>query len=285
MDLSEALVDTQALQVAPAGQVFWYTSGTVGPYYINTHYLFGGAEAATDLLAFIDREKERRDVFASELLARSQRQYDNEPVYAAVVDALVERVRSRCGRVDMVSGGERRDWFFSASVAQALGVPHLLLYKDLGGRLFDGSASLEPGDLSGARICHVADLVTEASSYVKTWIPAMGRAGGKIAFAANVVDRAQGGMDILQEAGVEAEALLRVDSRLFEDLASNGRIDPEQRRVLEAYFADPHGAMRAFLLENTDFVRQALQGDERTAARARDLVQDNPYRIDFGGLG
>lgn len=269
MELSEALVDTKALQIAPAGQVFWYTSGTVGPYYINTHFLFGGSAAAADLLAFIDSDKEDRDRFAAELLARVQRQYDTEPIYAAVVDALVERIAEGDETVDMVSGGERRDWFFSASVADRLGVPHLLLYKDLDGRLFDGSTVRKPGDLGGVRICHVADLVTEASSYVKTWIPALERIGGKIAFAANVVDRAQGGMDILRQAGVEADALLRVDSRLFEKLASRGRIDDEQRQVLDAYFADPHGAMRAFLLEHMKFIRQALQGDERTAARAR----------------
>ena len=55
-DLLEALLDTEALRLPPPGEVFWYTSGTVGPYYINTHYLYGGPERAEELLTYIDEE-------------------------------------------------------------------------------------------------------------------------------------------------------------------------------------------------------------------------------------
>ena len=60
-DLIKALLDTQALRLAPPGEVFWYTSGTVGPYYLNVHYLYGGPAAATELLSFIDANKEQAD--------------------------------------------------------------------------------------------------------------------------------------------------------------------------------------------------------------------------------
>ena len=60
-DLLAALLDTQALRLAPPGGVFWYTSGTVGPYYINTEYLYGGPEQAQQVLAFIDEHKEDAD--------------------------------------------------------------------------------------------------------------------------------------------------------------------------------------------------------------------------------
>ena len=46
IDLIEYLITSQALRIATANEVFWYTSGTVGPYYINTHYLYGGPEKA-----------------------------------------------------------------------------------------------------------------------------------------------------------------------------------------------------------------------------------------------
>ena len=45
-DLLEALLETEALRLPPPGEVFWYTSGTVGPYYINTENLYGGPTAA-----------------------------------------------------------------------------------------------------------------------------------------------------------------------------------------------------------------------------------------------
>ncbi len=47
-DLVEILIQTQALRLAPPGKVFWYTSGTIGPYYIDTHYLCGGRQQAEE---------------------------------------------------------------------------------------------------------------------------------------------------------------------------------------------------------------------------------------------
>ncbi|GAE87725.1 hypothetical protein JCM21531_1120 [Acetivibrio straminisolvens JCM 21531] len=52
------LFETNAIRVCPQDKPFWYTSGTIGPYYINTHFLYGSEEKANKLLAFIDREKE-----------------------------------------------------------------------------------------------------------------------------------------------------------------------------------------------------------------------------------
>ena len=60
-DLLEALLETEALRLPPPGEVFWYTSGTVGPYYINTENLYGGPTAAGELLGYIDAESGRAD--------------------------------------------------------------------------------------------------------------------------------------------------------------------------------------------------------------------------------
>ena len=43
------LFQTNAIQVCPEDRPFWYTSGTLGPYYINTHYLYGSKEEAENL--------------------------------------------------------------------------------------------------------------------------------------------------------------------------------------------------------------------------------------------
>ena len=117
-DLVASLIRTQALRLAPPGEVFWYTSGTVGPYYINTHYLFGGPETAQALLEFIDVDKRAPD-FAPRLLARCEAACVASEEYRFVIDALVEQVQTRHGKgdFDCISGGERRDWFFSATVA------------------------------------------------------------------------------------------------------------------------------------------------------------------------
>lgn len=281
IDLSSALIQTQALRLAPPGQVFWYTSGTVGPYYINTHYLYGGQVPAEELLRFIDTESGDRQVFPERLQARVEAQAAANPVFAGVIGALVERVRQAGGEgCDFISGGERRDWFFSGLVAARLGKPHLLLYKDLSAELYrDGRVEPVSG-LEGKTGVHVADLITEASSYVRGWIPAIRQRGGEMSCALNVVDRAQGGAEALRQAQVRSEALLRVDGELFAALRRAGHIDAQQEQVLLAYARDPHAAMKAFLQENPEFLRQALRSaDERTAGRARLLAEQNPYQL------
>jgi orotate phosphoribosyltransferase len=278
-DLLAALLDTQALRLPPAGDVFWYTSGTVGPYYINTEYLYGGSEGAEELLAFIDADKGEED-FPFRLRERVEKQYAGDEVYRRVIDALVVQAQESGARFEAVSGGERRDWFFSLAVAERLGMPHLLIYKDLSKMLLAGG-DLRPVERNEMDVLHVADLVTEASSYFRSWIPVVAEGGGKIACAANVIDRGQGGIEALNEKGVEAGALLRVDEALFGRLLEMGRIGEGQFEVLVNYYRDPHAAMKAFLEGHPEFLRNALNGDdEKAAQRARLLVSENTYGLD-----
>ena len=279
MDLLESLMGSGALRISPPGQVFWYTSGTVGPYYINTHYLFGGRERAEGLLAFIDAESRAED-FHVRLLARVSAQLASDPGYAAVIDALVASIRRREpeGGVGGISGGERRDWFFSAAVALRTGRPHLYIYKDGTVLLAEGDLVTEVDDLGGRCTAHVADLVTEASSYVRAWIPALRGRGGDMAVSANVVDRGQGGIEAIASSGVDAEACLRVDVAMFAELLDRGLVSEPQHALLVDYYRDPTGAMRRFLVEHPAFLRRALaSGEERTAERARMLVERDPY--------
>ena len=50
------LFETKAVRVCPEGAPFWYTSGKLGPFYINTHFLYGSQEAA-EALKKLDGEK------------------------------------------------------------------------------------------------------------------------------------------------------------------------------------------------------------------------------------
>ena len=194
---------------------------------------------------------------------------------AAILDAEED------GPSTWISGGARRDWFFSLAVADSLDRPHLYLFKD--GRVadVDSEGNLRfVDDLTDATSVHIADLVTEASSYDRAWIPALRERGGEMVFSANVVDRAQGGMDVLKKAGVPATALLRVDGDLFSALSRKGLIDNEQLQTLMAYFKDPKSAMGEFLSQHPDFIQQSLSSDdERTVARARQLVEQDPYDL------
>jgi len=281
-DLLQALLETEALRLPPPGEVFWYTSGTVGPYYINTHYLYGGPEGAEELLAFIDAEKEEED-FPHRLQQRIEKHYAQDAVYRRIIDELVAQAHASGADFDFVSGGERRDWFFSLAVAEHLDLPHLLIYKDLRKVLLDGTTlrAVGPDGLNAQHALHVADLVTEASSFFRAWIPAIAETGARIAYAANVIDRGQGGIEALNERGVRAGALMRVDSVLFRRLVEIGRIDEAQFEVLASYYRDPQAAMKSFLEAHPDFLRAALDGaDPKVTGRARLLIDENPYGLD-----
>jgi len=283
-DLVEAIIQSQALRIAPAEEVFLYTSGTVGPYYINTHYLMGGPGPAEEFLTFIDSDKDEIERFPVDLLARIQTAYEDSAGYRAVVDALVGRAKAEMGcigMVDGVSGGERRDWFFSPAVAHRLGVPHLYIYKDLRTVLHESQGRGERAeDLDGMRFLHVADLVTEASSYIRGWVPALRDRGAEMAYALNVVDRAQGGMEALADMGVAGGSLLRVDEELFGVLLDRGVIDERQRQALTVYFRDPESAMRTFLTTHPEFLARSLAAeDSRVVHRARLLVDEDPYGL------
>ena len=282
--LVRALIETEALQVAAAEEVFWYTSGTVGPYYINTHYLYGGPENARELLGFID-ESDDVERFPASLSERVLAAYDSDPSYRIAVDALVEWVADLLNsdsppRFDCVSGGERRDWFFSVAVAAKLERPHLYLYKDLSAVLSNPGGARPIDDLEGRRSLHVADLVTEASSYTRAWVPAITQRGGSMSYALNVVDRAQGGTEAIEALGVPASALIRVDEGLFGTLCDEGLINSAQQQRLVDYFRDPRQAMREFLTGHPEFVERSLEADDsRIADRARLLVEEDLYGL------
>lgn len=281
MDLLEALVKSEALRIAPPGEVFWYTSGTLGPYYVSTHYLFGGPEAAQGLLDFIDSDSGTAD-FHEKLSARVGEQFEKDAAFRNVIESLVSNIQTRQGadQIDWVSGGERRDWFFSLPVAMTMGLPHLYIYKDGSTFLADNGPLTAIDEFTGRNTAHIADLVTEASSYARAWIPAIRNRGGQMLISANVIDRAQGGMDVIDDAGVDGIALLRVDETLFGDLLERGMIDGEQQAVLLDYLGDPAGAMKRFLQATPGFLEKALNSsDARKAERARLLVDQDPYGL------
>jgi len=94
---------------------FPYTSGQVGPYYIQS----------------ISIEKDGAK-------------------YARAVQSLVKLIRAEVGPFDVISGGETRDWDFSNPVAVMMRKPHAKMYKD--GRLIgadvEGRKVLHVADLN-----------------------------------------------------------------------------------------------------------------------------------------
>lgn len=284
-EIAKLLLATQALEIAPAGKVFWYTSGTVGPFYLNAHFLYGGRKKAEELLAFIDQNSADRARLLNGLLAQVKKNYTADENYRAVIEAVAALAENEFGapHIDYVSGGERRDWFFSLAVAQRLRKPALVLFKDQSALIFDEQDAADnrlqtPANLSGARVLHVADLVTEASSYARAWLPAIENRGGRLQWAINIVDRGQGGEGILAQHGVAARHLIQLGPDFFEELVAAGYLTQAAGRQLIAYHRQPRESMKKFLEEHPEILQQALQGEEaKIRQRARQMIEQNPY--------
>lgn len=60
--IAEYLFKTDAVKICPENKPFWYTSGKIGPYYINTHFIYGSEEQANALLKRIDEEKDKLEL-------------------------------------------------------------------------------------------------------------------------------------------------------------------------------------------------------------------------------
>ena len=287
--LERLLFETGAIRVAPADKAFWYTSGTIGPYYSNTQNLIGGGAIADELLGLIDSWLSGdAAVLPAKIAEFVFGIYEKNECFRTVADLIKECACENIdmARVDFVSGGARRDWFFSFIAAKLLGKPHISIFKDLsmaaggpyaGPPPYPAAAPVRAGALAGASCLHVSDIITEASSYVRAWSPAIAASGARIAASVTVLDRLQGGGAALASIGIRHFALAALDAGFFDRAHRNGYIDERQRARLLRYAADPNGAMREFLKENPRFFADALAGGGKDAERARMCAESGVY--------
>ena len=283
-NLVSYLFKTNAFKVCPNNKPFWYTSGKIGPYFINTHFLYGSEESAVEFLKFIDVEKEDKLGISKKILDKCLEQYNSNTIYKEVIDEMVDFIKNTINvdEIDYVSGGERRDWFFANIVAYMLKKPFITVFKDLSCVVCsaDFNDVTTSKDLSGKKVLHVADLVTAASSYVRTWIPAVQSLGAEIIWSVVVVDRMQGGNDRLKSLGIDAYSLTQIAPSMFKQALDMSIINEEQYTMLNKFFAEPDETMKQFLIEHPDFLEDALHSDEKTVVRARLCVEGNLYGLE-----
>ena len=282
-NLVSYLFKTNAFKVCPNNKPFWYTSGKIGPYFINTHFLYGSEESAVEFLSYIDTEKDNKLELPKKVLDKTLAQYNSNEIYKEVIDEMISFIKSHINvnEIDYVSGGERRDWFFSNIVAYLLGKPHITIFKDLSTVVSTPNfeETIVETDLNSKKVLHVADLVTAASSYVRAWIPAVQSLGAEIVWSVVVVDRMQGGNDRLKDLGIDAYSLVQIAPKMFETALNLGIISEEQSIMLNKFFEDPDGTMKKFLIDHPEFLENALKSDEKTIVRARLCIEGNLYGL------
>ena len=285
-DLMSLLFETNAFKICEENKPFWYTSGKIGPYFVNTHFLYGNADDAQKFLDFIDSQLENntKENIPQNLFNEVLNQYQNNEIFKTVVNNLKEFIEEKIdlSNIDYISGGERRDWYFSVIIANLLQKPHITIYKNLSAveSTSDFSITKTIENISNKKVLHVADLLNTASSYVRSWIPAIETLGGKIVSSIVVVDRMQGGDKVLEDSNIESLSLLQIDESLFIKAKELGIINEIQLDMLNKFTADPDTCMRNFLIEHPEFLENSLNSaDSKTAKRAKSCVDQNLYNL------
>lgn len=282
-NLKSYLFETNAVRVSDGDKPFWYTSGKIGPYFINTHFVYGSEKEANSLLNFIDENKHDKLGLPKKLFALVKEQYENNAIYNDVINEMVTFIRDNINvdEIDYISGGERRDWFFSIIIANILNKPHITIFKDLDTVASDSNFenTTIATAINGKKVLHITDLITIASSYIRAWIPAIQNLGGELVWSLSVVDRMQGGADRLSDLGIKSYSLTQIDESLFTTAFEKGIISKEQLDMVHNFIKDPDGSMRAFLVAHPEFLENALHADEKTAGRARLCIDGNLYNL------
>ena len=282
-DITSYLFETNAIRFCEENKPFWYTSGKIGPYFINTHFLFGNEKEATDFLSYVNDCLNDKNTLPQKVFAKVLNQYKTNNIYKTVIDPIKKHIEENIdiSEIDFISGGERRDWFFSNIITYLLNKPHISIFKDLSVIVNnpDFSRNLENVDFSNKKVLHIADLITIASSYIRAWIPAIQNLGADMCWSCSVVDRMQGGKENLKEKNVLSFSLVNVDLELFDKALELNIINQKQLNLLKDFFANPDTAMRNFLINHPEFVKNSLNADEKTKKRAQLLVDGNLYNL------
>ena len=238
-DIKSYLFETNAIRFCEENKPFWYTSGKIGPYFINTHFIYGSEKEAVELLSFIDESLSDKMTLPKKVFDKVLKQYNENKIYHDVIEHIKSYIEENIdvNKIDYISGGERRDWFFSNIIAYSLQKPHITIYKDLSTveSNFDFSETKDVTKLENKKVLHVADLITVASSYIRAWIPAIRNLGANIIWSCVVVDRMQGGKEKLEAEGVKSLSLVNVDNNLFKSAFDMGIINENQWELLNNF--------------------------------------------------
>jgi len=258
------LFETQAVEVSSKNP-FWYTSGDIGPFYINTHYLYGSKSKANALLQFIDENKNSAN-FEEILSGKIITNYNQDKIFNYIISYLVKQILETIdiSSYEYISGGERRDWFFSIPVANILNKKHIFLYKDNKRNVYD---------IKNKRILHICDLVNLASSYVENWIPSIQNNSGIINETFAIVDRLQGGKEVLNKNKVELFSLIEFNIDIFKSALDYDKINVAQFKMVSAYLDDSKKFMVDFARNNKKFIIDAINNGGKEKIRAEKFLK------------
>jgi orotate phosphoribosyltransferase len=282
--LLERLISTHGLAVRNDAQdeAFWYTSGKPGPFYINTEKIAGEQEAA-DILEDINellKAPLSKQQQAGAFFAKMNQLVAADEAYSASIDALLDYYESHAGyKPAFISGGERRDWFFSIPVARRLKLPHVFLFKSGEHVITDHEGKPLESSLLNQKVLHVADIINQASSYLNRWIPILQNTGAAFTETLTVAVRSQEGLASLKQHHIRVVSPLTVDRPLFTEAYELGLINEFAYNEISKFYDSPEAWTQDFLRENTRDYGQNSNLDTKTKERIAYFKAEDPYQL------
>lgn len=278
--LTAVIFSTQAVSIwnNAKGPVFWYAAGVPGPFYVNTEKLIG-AEAAERLLTAINAIVTTADTTqqkAEQVERVVMEEYNANTTFQKIIATMVRDSRAQFGDAyNTISGGERRDWFFSIPFALESGLDHIYLFKN-------GSIYTKPDNVSKLqgtpKVLHVADLINNAASYFDKWIPILKSNNVSMIGTACVINRGNVGIDKLKDAGIATCSLKTIDKAFFDDLSAIKLIEESVAQEINLYFSSKEDWARKYILSKPDLIGKEKL-DAKSKERLQSFLENDPWNL------
>jgi hypothetical protein len=152
----------------------------------------------------------------------------------------------------------------------------LFIYKDL--KVYDNNNQIT--NLNHSKVCHICDLVTQASSFQRAWIPAIENINGRFIFIASIVDRDEGGYEFFKNNNIRYLPFLTINKYFLNDLLKNNIINHYQLELINKFKKDPMLFGKEFLLKNPDYLLLSFN-DQKNKQKVLRCINENPYNFDF----
>jgi len=242
--ITRALVETGSYQDLEKPVIF--TSGEIGIFYCSTDKLCGDKNAINTL-----------GNNAHKLVNHAIKLTRTNKTFHRIIQILTQKAEPLLpfDNACAIAGGQRKDWIFSGPTAHNLGLPHLAIYKnrhiELSHTTKDSITTPQPfTNLNQTYVLPIVDIVNEGSSIYriedkqeKGWVPWLRAKGANITDIITVVNRKQGGEEILAQQGITLHTLATIDQQFLKTHSKN----PEQTC---AYYSNPKTWNENYLKNN-----------------------------------
>lgn len=263
---------------------FWYTSNHPGPYFINTQNIIGYPKVDEILhnINIILESNYSLEIKSTKIWDLISHQLNEDLDYLKLVNNLVDFVeKNNVFHFDLMSGGERRDWFFSIPLAIKLKMNYVFLFKDGSTIQFDSSGHLVEENSMGKKVLHVADIINLASSYEKRWIPTLCKNNISINNTLTIAVRNKEGIKTLSKHNISVISPLYIDIELFKKSFELGLISEFAFEDIKFYYDSPYNWTKELICKIGDKIIYKLKDlNDIQISRIKNFIEQDQYHLE-----